>query len=276
VQTQRGSILLSRTKRNVPSGAMSMLTTRADRCDVMFLHSMGQSSITFEPVIELLGESLAAWAPDLWGHGDTPERSTVNLDRISDDLASLLSGGRAVVVVGVSYGGVVAQFLAARHPQMVSALVLSNTFARWPAARDRLAAHRVVYEASGADADAWRANRGKGVLVADASAHSIDLYRRASASISPASFFATAAEAYAADTTALWQRIRCPATVVTGSEESRIPIDVTRHLADLAQTEPVVIPGADHLCQLDRPQAFVEIVRAVATGLGRSTDEQVL
>lgn len=64
-----------------------------------------------------------------------PRRLVPNMDDLADGVASLLASrgvGRAHVVGG-SFGGLVAQALAARHPGRVASVVLSDTWGPTPA-----------------------------------------------------------------------------------------------------------------------------------------------
>ncbi|MFI6595448.1 alpha/beta fold hydrolase [Nonomuraea sp. NPDC050536] len=63
--------------------------------------------------------------PDLRGHGASDHPGSYALTDMADDIAGLLAGRRAVVV-GHSLGGVVAYFLAVRHPELVERLVLED------------------------------------------------------------------------------------------------------------------------------------------------------
>ncbi len=61
-----------------------------------------------------------------------PLRAGASLERMADDLVTLLSGAvthRPVDVLGTSYGGMLAQVLALRHPGTVRRLVLASTVA---------------------------------------------------------------------------------------------------------------------------------------------------
>jgi 3-oxoadipate enol-lactonase len=256
---------LHRTDFQVPSGPVSVLMTDSSRCDVLLLHSMGLDAASFELAVEDLPGSVSAWAVDLWGHGQTRMRVPFSLEGVADDVAAVAAAaGSPLVLVGVSYGGAVAQLVAARRPETVSHLVLANTFASWPGSAQRLVSHRGGRQEAGSD-DAWYQKRLSGAMVGDAPARARDLYLAAAQRNTSEDFFATAEVLYPTDLTPVWERITCPVTVVTGELESRIPHSVTEHLTALAGlAEPVVIPGASHLTYLDRPKEFAEIIAAVA------------
>lgn len=63
---------------------------------------------------------------DLRGHGESPTRRAVGLERWCDDLAAVLQreGHAKAIVVGHSLGAQVALHFAARHPQRSAGLVL--------------------------------------------------------------------------------------------------------------------------------------------------------
>lgn len=65
-------------------------------------------------------------APDLRGHGRSGGLPPWTLEAVADDLAELLvaEGGSAATVVGHSFGGASALYLAHRHPELVRQLVL--------------------------------------------------------------------------------------------------------------------------------------------------------
>jgi 3-oxoadipate enol-lactonase len=77
-----------------------------------------------------LGERFRVVAPDLRGHGrGIRSRRRFTLEDCADDLAVLIEelGCGPVVVVGYSMGGLVAQLLWRRHPELVAGLVLCST-----------------------------------------------------------------------------------------------------------------------------------------------------
>jgi pimeloyl-ACP methyl ester carboxylesterase len=78
---------------------------------------------------------LARWcvvAPDLPGHGHTPNRGHFSLDTCADAVAEVCEalGLRRVTMVGYSMGGPVVQLLARDHPDLVGGVVMAATAAR--------------------------------------------------------------------------------------------------------------------------------------------------
>ncbi len=73
--------------------------------------------------------------PDRPGHGQTPAEGREDFERDAALLAPLLGPGGAHVV-GHSYGGVVALYIAARHPELVRSLILIEPSAFWLAPED--------------------------------------------------------------------------------------------------------------------------------------------
>ncbi len=98
---------------------------------ILFLHGGGLSARMWQPQIERLPE-FRCLAPDLPGHGQLADVALSIPDtvrRLADLLRQETPGGRAHVV-GLSYGGVVAQALMVHHPELVDHVILSGTSVR--------------------------------------------------------------------------------------------------------------------------------------------------
>ncbi|WP_165984464.1 alpha/beta fold hydrolase [Streptomyces sp. YIM 98790] len=94
---------------------------------VVFVHGLGESWASFEPVLRRLPATLHGWAPTQRGHRDAgrPDGGYRPED-FAADLVSFLDAagiGRAVLV-GSSTGGVTARMVAGSHPDRVAGLVL--------------------------------------------------------------------------------------------------------------------------------------------------------
>lgn len=103
---------------------------------------------SYERVLETLAERFQVYAVDVRGHGgSTWTTGDYTWASVGGDLAVFLERvvGRPAIVAGNSSGGVLALWLAAEHPERVSAIVLEDApvfSVEWPRFRDR---DRFVY-----------------------------------------------------------------------------------------------------------------------------------
>ncbi|MFL5575118.1 MAG: alpha/beta fold hydrolase [Gemmatimonadaceae bacterium] len=97
------------------------------------------------PLVERSGGSLHVHAPELVGHGETPdvEGRPFRIERFADDVAAFLDGRgvERAAFFGYSMGGYVALHLAAERPERVAAVATLGTKFVWdPATAEREAA----------------------------------------------------------------------------------------------------------------------------------------
>ncbi len=104
-------------------GALLAEKTGQSPATVVALHGWGRSGADFAQIVS----GLDALAIHLPGFGITPEPATAwGSEHYADAVARALAGSAPVVVVGHSFGGRVAVRLAAKHPELVSAVVLTG------------------------------------------------------------------------------------------------------------------------------------------------------
>ncbi|HET6860035.1 MAG TPA: alpha/beta fold hydrolase, partial [Streptomyces sp.] len=87
----------------------------------------------YGPIMNGLAEQHTVVGPDYPGTGRTPRTSTpLSLDGLADELvaAAVEEGLETFAIAGYSLGGPVAVRAATRHPERVTALVLTASFAR--------------------------------------------------------------------------------------------------------------------------------------------------
>ena len=99
---------------------------------IVFLHGNLSRGSHWQPQLDALAaEGWRLHAPDQRGFGDPPApgRPDSLLD-LADDVAAWCAAERldAVSVVGMSFGGSVAQAVAVRHPEIVHSLLLAGAF----------------------------------------------------------------------------------------------------------------------------------------------------
>lgn len=105
---------------------------------VVLLHPFPLDHRVWAPAVAQLRRSCRAMAIDLLGFGTKTELdilatdSAISMEAMADDVAAALLAAQVspAAVVGVSMGGYVALALAQRFPELVPALVLSDTRAR--------------------------------------------------------------------------------------------------------------------------------------------------
>jgi pimeloyl-ACP methyl ester carboxylesterase/catechol 2,3-dioxygenase-like lactoylglutathione lyase family enzyme len=116
------------------------ITTTYERCGagplLLFIHGAEADRSSFAPVLPLLSQHFTCITYDQRDTGDTlnPPDDYTAADLADDAAALIASLAPKVHVWGNSYGGMVAQELALRHPHCIDSLVLGVTFQRGAAA----------------------------------------------------------------------------------------------------------------------------------------------
>ena len=93
---------------------------------VLVLHGLMGHAWEWEVLVGRVGTSHRVIAPDLRGHGFSEWSRDYSIDALATDAIELLEhvGSKEVRLVGHSIGGLAAMLVAARRPDLVSALIL--------------------------------------------------------------------------------------------------------------------------------------------------------
>ena len=112
------------------SGLGISYKTRGAGRTVVLMHPVGVRGDFWDPVIAAMEGEFRLIAPDMRGHGDSdvPEGPFGIVD-MADDMIDLIRavGQAPTVVVGCSMGGMVAQALSLRAPELLRGFVVANT-----------------------------------------------------------------------------------------------------------------------------------------------------
>lgn len=199
--------------------------------------------------------------------GSAVVRSPYAIADLVDDAARVIRewGRGPVVFVGLSMGGLVAQGLAIRHPELVCGVLLANTAAAYPAAaRDGLAQRALAVRAGGmaevADATLER------FLTAGTRAQQPALAAAVRAELlrADAEGYALAALAIAqTDWTAQLGAIRCPVQVVAGAQDAGATVAMARQIADAVPGAQLSVLDAAHLSAVEQPAGFAAALQAL-------------
>jgi pimeloyl-ACP methyl ester carboxylesterase len=207
-----------------------------------------------------------AWdAPGAGSSPDPPDPFTMTdwancLARFLDFLSV-----EAAYVLGLSWGGVLAQEFYRLYPARVSRLILADTYAGWkgslpgPVCAQRLArCERDASLPSETFATQW-------VPEMFTEAASAELLQEMSAIISnfhPHGFRLMAKSLADTDTTALLTKIAVPTLVLWGEDDRRSPLRIAEQLRSaIPDAEFAVIANAGHVSNMEQPELFNGHVR---------------
>lgn len=240
---------------------------------LVFSNSLGTDYRIWNDVVARLGEDFRVVLYDKRGHGlseATP--APYRLDDHVGDLSALLDhlGVTKASIVGLSVGGMIAQGLAAKRPDLVSALVLMDT------------AHKI------GTPEMWNQRidtvTGKGIgAMSDAILERwfTPSYRRAD-NADFAGYIAmltrTTVDGYAgtcaalgdADLTQSTAALTMPVMCIVGDQDGSTPPDLVRSTADLvAGSRFEIIEGAGHLPCIEKPAETARLLQEFLRRAGR-------
>jgi pimeloyl-ACP methyl ester carboxylesterase len=121
-------VFLSRRRSLVTSSGEIAYTELGTGPAALFVHGVGTSGALWRQVITELSDTSRCIAVDLPAHGASPARDDMSPGALAEALADLCDGLELgqVDLVGNDTGGAIAQILAARHPDKVRSLTLTN------------------------------------------------------------------------------------------------------------------------------------------------------
>jgi 3-oxoadipate enol-lactonase/4-carboxymuconolactone decarboxylase len=230
--------------------------------------SLGTTLDLWEPQLPDLTATWRVLRYDLPGHGGSRTFHGTVSD-FAGAVAELLGvlGLEKVAYAGVSLGGAVGTTLALEHPNRVASLVLCCTSARFgPPSGWHERAARVRSEGLEPLAD---------MLVGRwfTAGHTATREARAMLTSVDPEGYAACCEALAAfDVRDRLGEVSAPSLVIAGAEDVATPLEHAETLAKgIPGAELVIVPGAAHLANLERPGA---VTHAMLRHLERSTLER--
>lgn len=233
---------------------------------LVLLHGIGGNADQWrEQLAGLAGAfDVIAWDAPGYVGSDDPERDWGNADYAAA-LAGFLDalGLDRVHLVGQSWGGVIAQGFAGRHPQRLRSLTLANTFiAGAQPEEDRRASRDARLRALAAMTPAEMAEgRVAAVLAPDPPAELRREVVDMLAAIRPSGYRAAANAIYGADERGVLPRIALPVLVVAGDRDAVVPLERAEQLAAaIPGARLAVFPGSGHLTNQEQPRRFDRVL----------------
>ncbi len=233
---------------------------REDGLPVIFSNSLGTDLRMWEPLLPHLPDGLRIIRYDRRGHGlsDVPI-PPYTMGQLVSDTEALLDhlAVKACVFVGLSIGGMVAQGLAVKRPDLIRAMVLSNTAARigtaaiW-AERAAMAREEGLSALVDSTMERWFSPEFR-------KSPALPLWRNMFLA-TPLQGWVGCAEAIAGtDFYSTTASLRLPALGIAGDRDGSTPPDLVRETIELIDaSEFALIRGAGHLPHIEQPQAYAE------------------
>jgi pimeloyl-ACP methyl ester carboxylesterase len=238
--------------------------------DLVLCHGFSGSAHDFALEIEALSARRRVVAFDHRGHGRSTKAGSVTaytLDRLAEDVVGLLASVAAAPVdlLGHSMGGQVALRVTLARPDLIRSLVLMDTSA-WsfvPADSEQAAAltgFLAAYDPSRGLPDMSALVTPEDALIEAATPAAWRARKEElSAAFDPYALKALGPELFAPERISLRARlgeVRCPVTVLVGSEDHPLSDQAEELAAAVADGELIVIDGAYHSPQLTHPSAW--------------------
>ena len=197
---------------------------------------------------------------DKQGHGLSDLGDGTSIGDHAADAAAILDALECrATLIGCSIGGLIAQRLAVDRPELIRALVLSNTAAKLGTAEswnDRIATVQAGGTRAIADAvmERWFAAPFRATP-------ELALWRNMLARMSREGYIAACHALASADQTAATAGLNLPSLVIAGSEDGASAPEVVRATADLIPgSEYHLIEGAGHLPCIEAPAAMAALL----------------
>lgn len=233
---------------------------------LVFINSLGSDCRIWDEVVPFFAQDYFVIRYDKRGHGlsDSPAGPSTIGDHAAD-LADLLAhlGVETAVPIGISVGGMIALEFAARHPERVPKLVLSDTGAVIGTAvywAERIAA----LEANGfTELGATIAARWFTSAYAAQHPAAYRGYANMLTRTPLAGYIATCAALRDADLRTTARLIKAPALVLCGAEDMATPPALGRELTEmLVNGRFQTIPDAAHLPCIEQPKLMAKAIKA--------------
>lgn len=243
---------------------------RSDR-PVLALHGIGGSAASCAPLARhLAAQGISTWCVDAAGYGRSAD-PIADLDAAAEIIGLLEEywTGTEVVLVGTSWGGVIAMTVALRRPDLVAGLVLADSSRGSGTTPEKAAAMRArITELADEGADAVATARAPRLTASDADPAVAESVRSSMAGLRHNGFAAAAEFMATTDLGPRLTEIACPTLILVGEQDVITGVDESRLLADrIPGAQMHIIANAGHVAVQEQPAAAADLITTFLGGL---------
>ena len=238
---------------------------------VLFLHGIGGGHLAFAPQLETFAEAgyrAVAWDMPGYGHSDPIEPYTFK--GLAEKCIALIEAltlrdSRTVSLVGHSMGGMVAQEVVARRPELVRQLVLCGTSASFGRPDGDWQRQFVEQRMAPLQAGHSMAAVARQLVPAMAGPRALPeglrLAEHCMSGVSPGTYRRALEALVTFDRRQALPQISAPTLLIAGENDPNASPDVMRKMSErILGSRLTVMPGIGHLMNLEDPDAFDGLV----------------
>lgn len=243
---------------------------------IVCLHGIGSNASGYQAQLRDLSDTYHVIAWDAPGYGSSSPLpwSEPRPENYADALAGLLDtlALKSTIVIGSSFGAVIAASFAERYAKRTLGVVLSAPaagFAAAPEAERAEVLNKRIGDMQRFGPAKIAAERSRILVAPDASPEIVARATELVASVHPAGYIQAAHAIDMADTVAVASRLTMPTLVLVGTKDVVTPRTTCAEpiFKSLKNGKIEIFEGIGHLLKLEAPQMFNNVVRDFAEGL---------
>jgi 3-oxoadipate enol-lactonase len=236
---------------------------------VVFLHPMGLDGSTWDGVAARFEPRFTTVLFDLPGHGRSPRladgaKIPEYADAVKRSLADL--GLKRPIVVGGSFGGMIALTLALNNPDNVGGLIISACPHSTPAADRALVAKRGEDAFAGGMATVVEATLSRWFTPGFRDSATVQDYRRRLLADDVAGWKAGWYAISTYDVRARLPELKVPVLCVAGRDDASVPLPVMQQMAaEIPGSRITIIEKGPHMLHIEQPEGFSNAIAGFLT-----------
>lgn len=233
---------------------------------LLLLHPVGLDGNFWGDLPAQLARNYTVITVDTRGHGRSPDAARpAQIATYTNDVIALLEQIDAgpAILLGVSFGGMIAQQVAIARPDVVAGLIACACPGAIPAAAQSAILQRGVDAEVGGMAAIVQPTLERWFTPAFMAAPEVEAVRQRLLANSSSNWAAAWEGVAGHDALAGLANFTGPTLVVVGDRDAATSLEAAQALANAApNARLVVIPGAPHILQLESAPAFAAVIAA--------------